>query len=143
MSQSTTTAGSQASQEDTMNQGLWLIGQNYNPDPECPDRQEYVLSSQESIAPCSLGVPLTQVSEPSPSSATPNASLYDPMLLFARPLSTQSVSATPTPPDGHERLRSAITRMNADMEKHGYIAFVRGNTHIMFKTYHGIDLERE
>ena len=144
MSQSTTTAGSQASQEDTYNQGLYLIERNYIPDPDYPDRLDFAYSSQDSIAPCSLGVPLTQLSEHSPPLQMPNSvNPSDHTAMMEPPLSTQSVSATPTPPDGHEKLREGLAKMNNDLRRHGYDAFVRGSTHYMIKTYHGIDLERK
>jgi hypothetical protein len=104
---------------------------------------EFAYSSQESIAYCSLGVPLTQLSDHSqmPNSVNPS----DPMLMHTHisTPSTQSVSATPTPSDGHEKLREVIAKMNNDLQRLGYDAFVRGSTHYMIKTYHGIDLERK
>jgi hypothetical protein len=145
MSQSPTTAGSQASQEDTYNQGLYLIERNHIPDLDYPDRLDFAYSSQESIAYCSLGVPLTQLSDHSPPLMPNSVNPSDPMLMHPHisPHPTQSVSATPTPPDGHEKLRDGLARMNNDLRSHGYDAFVRGSTHYMIKTYHGIDLERK
>jgi len=119
MSQSTTTAGSQysQSQNETYDQ-RWRT--------DYPDRQEYNFDSSQEYVPCSLQVPLSQTSQQSKE----GAAMTD---------SQQSVSATPSP-DGHDNLRRAIAKMNENMRKQGYEAFVHNNTHFMFKTYHGINL---
>ena len=110
MSQSTTTAGSQSSQNETCDQVLRL---NY------PDRQDEY-PSQDSF------VPLTQLPDEKPnqpSTQTSNGSVcYD------------SLSATPTP-NSEDDVKKAIAKINTDLSKHGYKAFVHGNTHFMFKTY--------
>jgi hypothetical protein len=91
---------------------------------ELPDRQEYNFDSSQEYVPSSLQMPLTQQSQQSKQGAAD---------------SQQSVSATPSQ-DGYDNLRSTIKKMNEEFRKYGYEAFVHNNTHFIFKTYHGIDL---
>ncbi len=121
MSQSTTSAGSQT-QNDICEQRLRR---------DYPDRQD-AYSSQESFS-FSQNVPLTQLSH---NSIKSDASVC--------PDSLKSVSATPTPKeeeedqtrkDDEDKMRKAIAKMNADLTRHGYQAFVHENTHFIFRTF--------
>ena len=51
-------------------------------------------------------------------------------------MSTQSVSATPTPTlSTEDKTRQDIARMNEEFKKHGYEAFVHKNMHLMYRVY--------
>ena len=130
MSQSTTTAGSQAehSLDSSVMHSQDETFQNFrsddNPNINYPDRQEdESFSSQGSFVPCSIDIPLTQLSQ-------------------SCKASTQSVSATPTPTvqsaqdlSMEDKVRRDIARMNEEFVKHKYEAFVHKNMHIVFKVY--------
>ncbi len=133
MSQSTTTAGSQAehSLDSSVMHSQDETFQNFrsdeNPNINFPDRQEEEgFSSQGSFVPCSIDIQLTQLSQ-------------------SCKASTQSVSATPTPTvqpgttaqdlSMEDKVRSDIERMNKEFAKHKYEAFVHKNMHLMFKVY--------
>ena len=128
---STTTAGSQDSQvSDEMhsqNQTLYPdLRLNY------PDRQDDVLSTEDSFVRSSLDVQLTQLSPPTQASQLSNASRTT--HVSATP-SMQSVSATPTPLSIEDKVRKDIDELNRQFKSHGYEAFVHRNMHIMFKCY--------
>ena len=119
MSQSTTTAGSQGESQPTLNvYSQEATYQQFASAISYGDRQdEFQHLSQQSIVPCSLDVPLTQLSE-------------------GQVMSTQSVSATPTPTLSTEyKARQDIARMNEEFKKHGYKAFVDKNMHLMYRVY--------
>jgi len=134
MSQSTTTAGSQgidsnapvSQYSNDSSNVMYSQGETHDPNLHLryPDRQQEVFTSSESFVPCSLDVPLTQLSQQSP----------------------QSVSATPSPvvvqQSIEDKVRNDIARMNEEFTKHKYEAFVHGKMHLIFKVY-PFDLEKK
>jgi hypothetical protein len=133
MSQSTTTAGSQAehSLDSSVMHSQDETFQNFRsdetPNINFPDRQEEEsFSSQGSFVPCSVDIQLTQLSQ-------------------SCKASTQSVSATPTPTvqpgttaqdlSVEDKARRDIERMNEEFAKHKYTAFVHKNMHMIFRVY--------
>jgi hypothetical protein len=120
MSQSTTTAGSQGESQPTLNvySQEATYQQQFASAISYADRQdEFQNPSQQSIVPSSLDVPLDQLSQ-------------------GQVMSTQSVSATPTPTlSTEDKARQDIARMNEEFKKHGYKAFVDKNMHLMYRVY--------